>query len=121
MSISPSLLEPPSQPVTSSAAAWIVELLGGSATTAICVIAVASLGLMMLTGRISLRRGFQVVFGCFLMLGASTVAAGLQQFGRDAGQGAAAPVPQVIEPEIKPRLLPPANYDPYAGASLRRR
>jgi type IV secretory pathway VirB2 component (pilin) len=119
MSVTASLFEPAGEPAE-SAASWLTGLLGGTAATAICVIAVATLGMMMLSGRISLRRGFQVVLGCFLIFGASIVSAQLEQLaGGDAAQ--AAPAPQVIELEIKPKPLPPANYDPYAGASLRRR
>ena len=121
MSVSASLFEPTGQSAAGSAASWFIELLTGSAATVICVIAVASLGMMMLTGRVPLRRGFQVVLGCFLLLGASLIAGELQQLGRGSDQMAAAPVPQVIEVASKPKPLPKANYDPYAGASLRRR
>lgn len=119
MSVSASLFEPAGDPA-SSAANWLTEVLGGTAATAVCVIAVATLGMMMLSGRISLRRGLQVVLGCFLLLGASTVSAQLQQLARGTGD-VAAPAAQVIEIESKPKPLPPANYDPYAGASLRKR
>lgn len=119
MSMTASLFDPAGEPA-GAAANWLTQLLSGAAATAICVIAVATLGMMMLSGRISLRRGFQVVLGCFLVLGASIVAAQLQQLARRSG-AEAAPVPQVIAVPSQPKPLPPANYDPYAGASLRRR
>ena len=87
----------------------------------LCVIAVALLGFMMLSGRMPLRRGLQVVLGCFMLLGASTIAAGLQQLGEDVRTDRAGA--QIIVPNeglANRRPLPPTNYDPYAGASLRR-
>lgn len=119
MTPSASLFDPAGQPVLTSAADWLTELLSGSVATAICVIAVATLGMMMLSGRISFRRGFQVILGCFLVLGASIVSTELQQFARGGGSETP-PAPQVIEVQSPPKALPRANYDPYAGASLRR-
>lgn len=120
MSISASLFEPLPEPALGSAADWLTALLAGSAATAVCVIAVGAFGMLMLTGRISLRRGFRVLLGCSLLLGASTLAAGLQGLGREGAQSGAAPSPQVIEVQSIPKPLPPAHNNPYAGASLRR-
>ena len=103
-----------------AAANWLVALLSGSLATMLCVIAVALLGMMMLWGRISLRRGMQVVLGCFLLLGASRIASELHVIGGDLAS--ANPEPVIITPPAaSPSPLPPANYDPYAGASLLRR
>jgi type IV secretory pathway VirB2 component (pilin) len=43
----------------------------------LCVIAMAVPGMLMLTGRLPLRRGAQVILGCFLLLGSTTLADGL--------------------------------------------
>src|SRR3546814_14694750 len=48
-----------------------------SVATAIAIIAVAAIGLLMLSGRLDLRRGITVIFGCFLLFGASGIAAAL--------------------------------------------
>lgn len=52
-------------------------LLGNLATTA-AVIAVAIVGLMMLTGRIDWRRGVTVVVGAFIVFGAAAIVAGIR-------------------------------------------
>lgn len=117
MSVSQSLLEPQTGSSLASAANWIAGVLAGPLATSLCIIAVAALGMLMLTGRLPIRRGIAVVLGCFLIFGASSIAGGLRGLGGDAASGP--PVQLVIERETPPPL-PPANYDPYAGASLRR-
>lgn len=119
MSISASLFEPPDESILGGVADWLTALLAGTAATTLCVIAVALLGLWMLSGRMPIRRGAEVILGCFLLLGATTIALGLRGVG-DGLMESREPVPLVIE-RAAPPPLPPANYDPYAGASLRRR
>lgn len=100
------------------AVGWLTGTLLGSVATILCVLAIAFVGLMMLSGRFPVRRGVQVVIGCFLLLGAPLVGMMFTDVWRSS---AAAPPPAVVaEPEIPRKDLPPANYDPYAGASLRR-
>jgi len=118
MIASSSLFDRRGDSVLEPASGWLVALLSGPAATSLCVIAVAILGLAMLTGRIAPRRGMQVVMGCFVLLGASTMAGQLRDLA--SGGVAQAPVPLIIENDVPPPL-PPADYDPYAGASLRRR
>ncbi len=118
---SASLFDKPGQPVFGVASEWTHGVLGGSLATSLCVIAIAVLGLLLLTGRLQVRRSVEVVLGCFLLLGCGLLAAQLQQLagGVAAGQGAA--TEQIIVPQQVPtQLAPPAHYDPYAGASLRR-
>jgi type IV secretion system protein VirB2 len=115
-----SLFDKPAQPVFGAAGEWTGGVLGGSLATALCVIAVAILGLLLLSGRLHVRRGVEVVLGCFLLLGAGALAVQLQQMASGAGGAGPTGGEQVIVPapqETPP--LPPANYDPYAGASLR--
>jgi type IV secretion system protein VirB2 len=52
-------------------------LLGNLATTA-AVIAVAVVGLMMLTGRMNWRFGATVIMGTFILFGATTIVAGIR-------------------------------------------
>ena len=60
-----------------SAAIWLQSTLLGTIATTVAVIAVASVGFLMLAGRIDVRRGAQVVLGCFVIFGASTIANGI--------------------------------------------
>ncbi len=59
-----------------NAANWITGTLLGSAAITLCVLAIAFVGLMMLTGRLPVREGLRVVLGCFVLLGAPVIAAG---------------------------------------------
>lgn len=96
------------------AVSWVLELLTGSAAIIAATIVIALFGFSMLSGRIDVRRGIGAVFGCFLVFGAASIAAGLMQFvaGRTALASADAAPPPV---DVQAR--PPA-YDPYAGAAL---
>jgi type IV secretory pathway VirB2 component (pilin) len=58
-------------------------LMGNLATTA-GVIAVAVVGLMMLTGRIDWRRGITVIVGAFILFGAAAIVAGIRTFASGA-------------------------------------
>jgi type IV secretion system protein VirB2 len=57
---------------------WIQDTLLGNVATAAAVIAVAVVGLMMLTGRIEWRRGLTVVIGAFIIFGAVAIVAGIR-------------------------------------------
>lgn len=61
-----------------SALDWIQGTLLGNVATAVAVIAVAVVGLMMLTGRIHWRFGATVILGCFILFGATTIVAGIR-------------------------------------------
>ena len=61
-----------------SALDWIQGTLLGNVATAVAVIAVAVVGLMMLTGRIHWRFGATVILGCFVLFGATTIVAGIR-------------------------------------------
>ena len=109
-----SLADPPAQSVLTPAAAWIEGLLLGTVGTTIAIIAVASIGFMMLGGRLRLRHGMTVIAGCFLLFGASGIVAGLRASlaGTTTSEVAAAPPPP------SPLENVAANADPYAGASV---
>jgi type IV secretion system protein VirB2 len=57
---------------------WIQGTLMGNLATTAAVIAVAVVGLMMLTGRIDWRRGLTVVIGAFIIFGAAAIVAGIR-------------------------------------------
>jgi type IV secretory pathway VirB2 component (pilin) len=114
-----SLFDTPAEPVLGTASNWTQGVLGGTLATSLCVIAIAILGLLLLAGRLRVGRSTEVVLGCFLLLGAGLLAAQLQQLaGGVAGRGERE---EIIVPQSQPTSPPPpANFDPYAGASLRR-
>lgn len=70
-------LDPAGANAISSAVGWFEGTLFGTVATAIAVIEVSSVSFLMLTGRIDVRRAAQVVLGCFIIFGASTVANGI--------------------------------------------
>ena len=57
---------------------WVQGTLMGNLATTAVVIAVAVVGLMMLTGRIDWRRGVTVVLGAFIIFGAAAIVAGIR-------------------------------------------
>ena len=107
-----SLFDAPTTSPIVTAADWITGVLLGELAISLCVLAVAFVGLMMMSGRVPIRTGMRVAIGCFVILGAPQIAAGLL-----AGWGSPPPPPALAEPPIA-RRPPPANYDPYAGASV---
>jgi type IV secretory pathway VirB2 component (pilin) len=56
------------------AAGWIGETLFGTLSVTLCVLAVAFVGLAMLSGRMPWRRAIEVVIGCFILFGAPAIA-----------------------------------------------
>jgi type IV secretory pathway VirB2 component (pilin) len=57
---------------------WLQGTLLGTVATVVAVIAVASVGLLMLSGRINWRHGATVILGCFILFGAASIVAGIQ-------------------------------------------
>ena len=111
-----------------TAVQWLQDLLLGPLATSLAVIAVAALGLMMLSGRINVRRGSGVILGCFILFGAANIAQGLREATASARSAHPAPTISAMNPtagSFLPNALaaptPTANtIDPYAGAALRR-
>lgn len=109
-----------------SAVQWVQTLLLGSLATSLAVIAIASVGLLMLSGRVNLRRGATVILGCFILFGAASIAQGLRSvtgsFVDSPVRVQPVPVPPAALIDLSPPPSDPANgpVDPYAGASIRR-
>lgn len=61
-----------------NAVKWLEGTLLGTVATVIAVIAIASIGFMMLTGRMNWRHGATVIVGCFILFGAASIVAGIQ-------------------------------------------
>lgn len=70
--------DPQGSGVLVSAMGWLQGTLLGTVATVAAVIAVASVGLLMLTGRINWRYGATVIFGCFILFGAASIVAGIR-------------------------------------------
>lgn len=114
-----SLTDPPADSPIGDGVLWVQSAAFGTTATVIAVTAIAAIGLLMLSGRLELRRGITVVMGCFILFGGAGLAAAL------------AGVAAVDNPLHSPATLshsplsngvrsapPPAAFDPYAGASV---
>ena len=116
-----SLADPPPTSAIGSATSWISNLLLGPLATAIAVIAIAWIGLAMLSGRIDIRRGLSVVFGCFLLFGAKGIADGLRSAaGSEVVPATASAPPPPVYAKPPAAMNVPSGYDPYAGAAVMR-
>jgi type IV secretory pathway VirB2 component (pilin) len=121
---SPSLADPNGSGAVVAAVQWLQGTLLGTAATSVAVVSVATVGLMMLSGRIDVRRGAATIVGCFILFGAASIAAGIQaaafaaagSTAPDPPMAASAPAGPVIPPP--PPAAAPSNADPYAGAAV---
>ena len=62
-----------------AAVGWLQGTLLGNVATAVAVMAVAAVGFGMLTGRMNWRFGATVIIGVFILFGAASIVAGIQQ------------------------------------------
>lgn len=89
LAASPAFAQTVSDPAGSgpilAALQWVQGTLLGTLATTAAVIAVAVVGLMMLTGRIDWRRGITVVLGAFIIFGAVAIVAGMRSIASGAG------------------------------------
>ncbi len=72
------LADPQGSGAIVGAVRWLQGTLLGTVATVVAVIAVATVGLLMLTGRINWRYGATVILGCFILFGAASIVAGIQ-------------------------------------------
>jgi type IV secretory pathway VirB2 component (pilin) len=70
--------DPEGSGVIIGAVNWLQGTLLGTFATVAAVIAVASVGFMMLTGRINWRHGAVVILGCFILFGAASIVSGIR-------------------------------------------
>lgn len=70
--------DPEGSGVIIGAVNWLQGTLLGTVATVAAVIAVASIGFMMLTGRMNWRHGGVVILGCFVLFGAASIVAGIR-------------------------------------------
>jgi type IV secretion system protein VirB2 len=111
-----SLSDAPGSSVLVGAAMWLQNTLLGTVATSVAVIAVAWVGMLMLAGRLDIRRGLTVVLGCFLLFGATSIVAGIRSATEAERSVELAVIP--TPPPIPPMAPGPRNSDPYAGASI---
>lgn len=108
--------------VFAAALQWLQGTLLGTVATTVAVIAVASVGFLLMSGRVDMRRAAQVVLGCFILFGASSIVAGIMRVvGAGDAQAEVAPVsspPPVFAAPATPAPAKAAPYDPYAGAAV---
>lgn len=97
---------------------WIESVMLGEIALGVCLIAVAFIGALMLTGRLPLHESARIVVGCFVLLGAPVIAAGFVGGGGGVIEASSLPPPVIVQNNNPRPDLPPANFDPYAGASL---
>jgi type IV secretory pathway VirB2 component (pilin) len=117
MNTFPSLFDAPASPTLSTTADWVNQTIFGSVAEDLCVIAVAIVGFTLMTGRLAVRDAVRVVIGCFVLLAAPAIAADLWSLADRGSQPDSAIAIDAADLPPVPKL-PPANYDPYAGASL---
>jgi type IV secretory pathway VirB2 component (pilin) len=119
-SASSSVANPAGSSVLVAAVSWLQNTVLGTVATTIAVIAIAVVGLMAISGRVSIRYGVTVVAGCFILFGAPAIVAGILSFVGGGGSYSSAPPPSAMAapPPALPALPPPLPYDPYAGASV---
>lgn len=72
------MVDPAGSGVLVNAVNWLQGTLLGTIATTVAIIAVAVVGLMMLTGRINWRHGAVVIVGCFIIFGAASIVAGIR-------------------------------------------
>lgn len=66
---------------------WLQSTLLGTVATMVAIIAVASVGFMMLTGRMNWRYGATVILGCFILFGAASIVVGIQSAASSSSPG----------------------------------
>ncbi len=79
--------DPQGSGVVVNAMRWMQGTLLGTVATVAAVIAIASVGFLMLTGRINWRHGAVVILGCFILFGAASIVAGIQSAASMSGAG----------------------------------
>lgn len=104
------------------AVSWVARFVSGGVAMASAVIAVASIGFLMLTGRMDVRRSVRVILGCFIIFGASAIANGLiaamsSSSGDPGSDSVEQPVLTSPAPAVPVNSVP-AVSDPYAGAAV---
>ena len=113
-----SLFDAPTSSPIEAAVGWIGAVLIGELALGLCVLAVAFVGFLMMSGRVPIKTGMRVAVGCFVILGAPSIAVGFLG-AWDTSFPTVPTVSPIAADPATAREPPPADYDPYAGASVR--
>ena len=101
---------------------WARDTLLGTVATSVALICVAGVGYEVLKGHLPVRRLATVIVGCFILFGASDIAAalsGLAMRGSSSDQiDREPPAPVFTVPPGTTLKTAPDPFDPYAGASV---
>ena len=116
------LSDPTSAQALVHAGRWVEQALLGTTAAVVATLAVSVVGLLLLQGRLPLRRGASVLIGCFVLFGSATIATGIMNI---VGEGSDE-MPYSVTGTVAASLpvtaaTPPAQpqvYDPYAGPSV---
>lgn len=73
------VLDPEGSGPIVEAVRWVQATIMGTVATVVAILAVASVGFMLLTGRMNWRHGAVVILGCFILFGAASIVGGIQQ------------------------------------------
>jgi type IV secretion system protein VirB2 len=116
---SSSLADPDGADAILAAIQWLQGTTLGTVATTVAVIAIATIGFLMLAGRMDWRRATTVIAGCFVIFGASGIAAGVRLLtegsAADIELGSATTRLDVTSaPQSAP---PPSPFDPYGSAN----
>lgn len=111
-----SLSNAPGSSALVSAVAWLQGTVLGTVATSVAVTAVAYVGMLLLMGRLEVRRGLTVIAGCFVLFGASAITGGIRSSVESEEMAAVYAAPAVAPPPAVPPMQ--RNADPYAGASV---
>jgi len=79
-----SLFDSPASPVLPAAVDWLTGTLLGTVAVTLCVLAVAFVGFVLMSGRMAIRDALRVALACFVLLGASSIAGGIRSVVDDA-------------------------------------
>jgi len=118
---STSLADPDGSSALVAAVQWLQGTLLGTVASTAAIIAVASFGLLMLSGRIHYRQGVTVIIGCFIIFGAPSIVAGLTATvpRTDIAEvETSVPMPPTFPPPRITTNPAPQGYDPYGGAAV---
>jgi type IV secretion system protein VirB2 len=84
VAIAGSLFDSHASSVFPAAVDWLMGTLFGTVAVTLCVLAVAFVGLVLMSGRMAIRDALRVAIACFVLLGASAIAGGLRTMANEA-------------------------------------
>lgn len=109
----------PSSNAIAEALTWLEATFLGSVASTAAVIAIAWFGLLILSGRMDVRRGMEIILGCFIIFGAAAIARGIEATMLSAAgppELRDGPTPR-LPPAIPARPAAGTGFDPYARAT----